>query len=52
MPRYFFHLRDSGSGVIDGDGIDLPDDASARENAATVARELMGSMKQSSIYPA
>lgn len=33
MPRYFFHTRDGQKIDVDDDGIDLPDDQSAR-NAA------------------
>jgi uncharacterized protein DUF6894 len=38
MPRYFFHLPNSGA--RDDEGQDLPDDAVARQEAIDVAREL------------
>ena len=38
MPRYFFHLK--GSGAIDTEGQEFPDDEAARQEAKAVAREL------------
>jgi len=38
MPRYFFHFH--GSDASDSEGQDFPDDAAARREAVTVAREL------------
>jgi hypothetical protein len=38
MPRYFFHMH--GSGARDTLGQELPDDAAARQEAVTVARDL------------
>jgi hypothetical protein len=38
MPRYYFHLR--GSGAIDLDGEEFPDDEAAIAEAKQVAREL------------
>jgi hypothetical protein len=41
MPRYFFHLRCSGSDVIDPSGADLRDPDQAWEAARATARDLM-----------
>jgi Domain of unknown function (DUF6894) len=38
MPRYFFHLR--GSGALDTEGQEFPNDETARQEARAVAREL------------
>ncbi len=38
MPRYFFHLK--GSGAIDTEGQEFPNDEAARQEAKAVAREL------------
>lgn len=37
MPRYFFHLTDGTSVLDDPDGLELPGDAAAREEAMLVA---------------
>ena len=39
MPMYYFHLLDRDN-VVDTEGTDLPDTATARRHAASVAREL------------
>ena len=41
MPTYHFHLVTLEGRVLDLDGTDLPDEASAREHARRVACELM-----------
>lgn len=41
MARYYFDLVDSHGRVLDPDGTELLNEASAREHAAVVARELM-----------
>jgi hypothetical protein len=41
MPRYFFHLRD-GALFVDHEGEILPDEATARVRAETLAYELAG----------
>jgi hypothetical protein len=41
MPIYHFHLVTLGGRVLDLNGTELPDEASAREHASEVARELM-----------
>ncbi len=38
MPRYFFHLR--GSGALDTEGQEFPNDEAAREEARAVAYDL------------
>jgi len=38
MPLYFFHLR--GSGALDTEGQEFPNDEAAREEARAVARDL------------
>ena len=40
MPRYFFHLADSGARDIEGQ--EFADDEAARQEAVMVARELAG----------
>jgi len=40
MPRYFFHLTDGNRMLDDPDGLELPGDAAAREEAALVANDL------------
>ena len=41
MPKYFFNLAAREEIVFDREGVDFPDERSAREHAAVVARELM-----------
>ncbi|MDQ0558665.1 hypothetical protein QO004_000440 [Rhizobium mesoamericanum] len=41
MTRYFFHIRDGDDLVEDTDGVELPDHASAREEAVRAAREML-----------
>ena len=38
MPRYFFHLH--GSGALDTEGQEFPNDEAAHEEARAVARDL------------
>jgi hypothetical protein len=40
MPRYFFHLTDGNSVLDDPDGLELPGEAAAREEAVLVAKDL------------
>jgi hypothetical protein len=40
MPRYHFHLTDGKSVLKDRGGLDLPGEASAREEAVVLAHEL------------
>ena len=40
MPRYFFHLTDGKTVLDNHQGIDLPGNAAAREDAADLARDL------------
>ena len=41
MPRYFFNLKDRRGVTRDMEGMELPDESSARGHACDVARELM-----------
>lgn len=41
MPRYFFHIRSHEDFVEDAEGVDLPGDAEAREEAVDAAREML-----------
>jgi hypothetical protein len=41
MPRYFFELRGGEIETEDEDGLQLPDDAAAREKGVTFARDLL-----------
>ena len=41
MPKYFFNLAAREDIVFDREGVDFPDERSAREYAAVVIRELM-----------
>lgn len=40
MPRYFFHLTDGKHVLNNHQGIDLPGNAAAREDAVALARDL------------
>ena len=40
MPRYFFHLTDGNRVLDDPDGLELPGEAGAREEAVLVAGDL------------
>lgn len=40
MPRYFFHLTDGTEVLDDPDGLDLPGDAAARDEAMLVASDV------------
>ena len=42
MPRYFFHLRDGDDRLLDSDGVELPNPASAAAQALKEARGLLG----------
>jgi hypothetical protein len=42
MPRYFFHLRDGDDRLLDVDGVELPDPASAAAQALKEARGMLG----------
>jgi hypothetical protein len=41
MPRYYFSLKRRDGTLVDPDGLDLPDQATAREHALQVIDELM-----------
>ncbi len=41
MPRYFLNLTDGKQVVEDPEGLELPGEAAAREEAAVLARELI-----------
>jgi hypothetical protein len=41
MRRFYFHLRQDGELVLDDEGIELPDVATARREAERGARELL-----------
>ena len=41
MPRYYFNLKRRDGTLVDPDGVDLPDQAAAREHALQVIDELM-----------
>jgi hypothetical protein len=45
MPRYFFHIHDGGERLEDHCGADLPDLAAARREARSMARCLLGDLK-------
>jgi hypothetical protein len=40
MPHYYFHLTDGADVLDDPDGLDLPGEAAAREEAALVAADV------------
>jgi hypothetical protein len=44
MPRYCFHLPSKDRSVSDGEGVDLPDPATAQGAADKVASELRGGL--------
>lgn len=39
--RYFFHVRDGENLLMDDEGVDLPDEESARDEARNAARDLI-----------
>jgi hypothetical protein len=41
VPRYFFHLHEHGSVLVDEEGAMLTGDAAAREKANRAARDLL-----------
>ena len=41
MPRYYFTVHDSGGTAVDDFGLELPDIASARNEAVAGARSMM-----------
>jgi hypothetical protein len=41
VPRYYFSVRNGSGNLSDDDGIELPNDAAARDYACDLARELM-----------
>ena len=41
MPHYYFHIVEGGELIDDSEGIDLPDEASARDFATKAARSLL-----------
>jgi hypothetical protein len=41
MRRYFLHVRDGTSVIIDDQGIELPDLGAARQEALAAARQIM-----------
>ena len=40
MPRYYFHLTDGKNVLTNHQGVDLPGNAAAREDAVDLARDL------------
>lgn len=44
MPRYYFHIRENRRIIEDSDGAELPDLASAKQEAVLAARELLTDM--------
>ena len=40
MPRYYFRLTDGNQVLDNHEGVDLPGNAAARENAVALARDL------------
>jgi hypothetical protein len=42
MARYYFHLTDGNQVLSNHQGVDLPGDAAAREDALALARDLKG----------
>jgi hypothetical protein len=46
MPHYFFHVRDGGT-TIDSEGVELPDQISAREEAIRTCGEMLREMPAS-----
>ncbi len=47
MPRYFFHLTDGKTVLNNHQGIDLPGNAAAREDA----RKLAGDLRHGAVMP-
>jgi hypothetical protein len=47
MPRYYFHLTDGKQVIKTHEGLELPGNAAAREEAARLARQL----KQDDVLP-
>lgn len=45
MPRFFFHIHDAGKRLEDHDGAELPDLAAAQQEARSMARCLLGDLK-------
>jgi len=41
MPRYFFHIKDTGKTMLDQEGIELDDLDKVREKATQGARQIM-----------
>jgi len=41
MPRYFFHIKDEATTMLDQEGIELQDLEAVREQATTLARQSM-----------
>lgn len=44
MPLYFFHIHDENGVIPDDEGMDLPNDEAAKEEAVTSGRELIKSL--------
>jgi hypothetical protein len=45
MPSYYFHIRDHGELVLDPDGLELPDIASARDECRKIVRAVLDEEK-------
>jgi hypothetical protein len=45
MPSYYFHIRDKGELVLDPDGLELPDIASARDACRKIVRAVLDEQK-------
>jgi hypothetical protein len=41
MPRYYFHICDGSAFIQDEEGVELPDDAAARQAAIVGLRDVM-----------
>ena len=41
MPRFYLHMSDVNGFIEDEEGVDLPDEAAARETALRCARDVM-----------
>ncbi len=41
MGRFYFHIRSGEQVIIDQEGMDLPDDSAARQEARAAARQIL-----------
>lgn len=44
MPRFYLHIRDGNELIEDDNGVDLPDENAAREEALASAREILADL--------